>query len=225
MAHQTFWKPEKQVKEKSFSSFGQKKKGKKEVPEWKKDILSHHQDRPSRADRAEFSVKVIAELIQETEGKCQCGCGRMASSTHHVMPRGRSGRGVKTNALRTCEACHDNIQTDEEELQHWISLYEEMHGEHFWFDDQDWEAWNRKQATEMEVEQEKQHHLEQIDPIITLLTAATGRTLKAKELRLLEGLNQRDMAVFAKLMSDVVCAGITEVTTQPQTFGYGNFND
>jgi hypothetical protein len=180
MAHQTFWKPEKVVKEKKQWKPGQKPK--KEIPEWKKDILSHHQSNPSRADRAEFPRNVIEELIIETDGKCQC-CGiRVAETTHHVMPRGRNGRGVKTNAMRLSWTCHDRIQTSEEELQYWMSEWELKYGANYWFDEQDREEYNRKQAASLEIEQSKHIREQQMEPVVNLLSAAAGRTLKAKEL-------------------------------------------
>jgi hypothetical protein len=217
--HQTFWKPEKQMKEKKQWKPGQKPK--KEKQEWKK--LSHHHSNPSRADRAEFPRQVIEELIVETDGKCQC-CGiRQAETTHHVMPRGRGGRGVKTNAMRLNWQCHDEIQIDEEKLQYWMGEWERKYGPNYWFDAQDWEEHNRKQAVSDEVEQAKQQRTEQLEPIVELLTAASGRSLKAKELRLLDKLGVSDMAIFAKLMADVVGAGL--VTATKQEFGYGQFDD
>jgi hypothetical protein len=220
-----FPKPEKKVKiRNTYNSLQQRSsKPKKEIAPWRKDILSSHQSNPSRADRAEFSRKVVEELILETGGLCQCGCGRPASSTHHVMPRGRNGRGVKKNAMRTNDICHIRIQTNEEELQYWISEWERKFGANFWFDEQDWEEFNRKQAAADKIKQGKQIRAEQLDPIVELLTVATGRTLKAKELRLLDKLGVSDMAIFARLMADVVGAGL--VTTTKPEFGYGQFDD
>lgn len=223
MSHQTFWKPEKKVKEqKTYNSLGRSKKEKKDRPEWKKHILSHHQSNPSRADRAEFPREVIAELIKEAAGRCQCGCGLPDQETHHVMPRGRSGRGVKTNGMRLNSICHQRIQTNEEELQHWILVYRTRYGQHFWFDEQDWEEHNRKKAAEKAADEEKQQRMEQINPIVTLLSTAAGRNLKAKEIRLIDALNDRQMVVFAKLMSDVVGASIAG---DDKPFGYGFFDD
>jgi len=220
-----FPKPTKQPKEKKqYSSLQQRKnKPKKEIAPWRQGILSHHQSKPSRADRADFPRKVVEDLIIETNGLCQC-CGKLqAETTHHVMPRGRGGRGVRTNAMRLNWICHDRIQTNEEELQYWISDWERKHGPNFWFDDQDWEDYNRKQAAIQERELEKRQRTENIEPIVNLLSVVTGRSLKAKEIRLLERMNDNDMTIFAKLMYDVVGAGIA-VENKP-TFGYGNFDD
>ena len=208
MSHQTFWKPERQVKEKKiYNSLQQRKpKVRKEVPEWKKDILSHHSSRPNTKERGEFPKDVVAELIKESGGICQHCKSADATTTHHVMPRGRKGRGVITNGLRLCWPCHDMIQTDEELLQYWISVYRDKYGDYFWFDDQDWEEFNRKQAAISAAEAERKGRLSQIKPIVELITTAAGRSLKTKELRLLEGFDEREMAIFASMLSDVVAA-------------------
>ncbi|WP_339283022.1 hypothetical protein [Paenibacillus sp. FSL R5-0486] len=91
MAHQTFWKPEKKLKEKKVSSFGRSKKDKKPVPEWKKDILAHHQSRPGSKERGDFPKEVIAQLNEESNGICECCKIAEATTTHHVYPRGRKG--------------------------------------------------------------------------------------------------------------------------------------
>ncbi|MCR8633465.1 HNH endonuclease [Paenibacillus radicis (ex Xue et al. 2023)] len=219
MAHQTFWKPEKVVKEKKQWRSGTKSK--KEVPEWKKSILSHHNSSPSRADRADFPRNVIEELIAESNGLCQC-CGRLpAETTHHVRPRGRSGRGVKTNGMRLNWVCHDRIQTNEEELQYWMSEWERKYGANFYFDEQDWEEHYLKQTAANAAEQDKQQRVKRIEPIVDLLSAAAGRTLIAKEMRLLDGMDDKEMVIFAKLMQDVVGAALAV----EKPLGYGHFND
>lgn len=225
MSHQTFWKPEKKIKEPKQYGIPKKKKEKKPVSEWKIDILSHHHSNPSKAERAEFPTSVIRELIAETEGRCQCGCGQEASTTHHVYPRGRGGRGVKTNAMRLHGICHDRIQTNDEELKEWITFYEDLHGEHFWFDEKDWEEYNRKQSITKNVEFERIQRMERINPIVTLLSSASGRELKAAEIRLLDGMDDREISVFAKMMADVVAVGSSQEQKLQMPFGYGHFND
>lgn len=207
MSHQTFWKPEKRTKEKKpFNSLQRAKtKQKSKVPDWKKDILSHHKPNPSRADRAEFPAVVANELINEADGRCQCGCGRPDQSTHHVMPRGRGGRGVKTNGMRLNNFCHDRIQTNEEELQYWINVYREKHGDYFWFDEKDWEEHNRKQALQQQVEQEKQRHMESIKPVVDLVSTATGRKVTIEELRLIQNMSEKELNIFASMITDVIC--------------------
>lgn len=220
MPHQTFWKPEKQVKEKNnYNSLHHRKpKIRKEVPEWKKDILSHHSSRPNTKERGEFPREVIAELIEESGSICQHCKASEATTTHHVMPRGRKGRGVKTNGLRLCWTCHDTIQIDEELLQYWISVYRDKYGEHFWYDEQDWEEFNHKQAAVKAEEEEKKERLNQIKPVIELITMAAGRSLKAKELRLLEGFDEKEMTVFSSMISDVLTAGQSSIKP---SYAYG----
>ncbi|OZQ66097.1 HNH endonuclease [Paenibacillus sp. VTT E-133280] len=208
MEHQTFWKPEKQVKEKkSYSSLHQQKtKAKKEVPEWKKGILAHHQKGQSSKDRCEFDTDVLAEVIAEQGEICPCCKIAQSTTTHHVWPRGRKGRGVKSNALRVCWPCHDKIQTTDELLQYWISVYREKYGDHFWFDEKDWEEFNHKQNVLQQKEREKQDRQNQIKPVVDLLTAAAGRSLKANEIRLLQSFEDKDMQIFTTMMADALGA-------------------
>lgn len=198
------------------------KKKKKELPPWKQNLFAHHTPKPSRADRADFPKNVVAELIAEAKGRCQCGCGRPDQETHHVMPRGRGGRGVKTNGMRVNSICHQRIQTNEEELQHWILVYRERYGKYFWFDDQDWAEHERKEAAQQAADEEKRQREARIEPIVTLLSTAAGRGLKAKEMRLIESMTDKEMVTFTKLMSDVV----KSLENKPDMpFGYGHFDD
>jgi len=196
-----------------------RKKPKKPIALWRQNILSHHQSNPSRSDRNEFPLKVLKELIEEADGKCQCGCGKPDQSTHHVMPRGRDGRGVKTNGMRVNNICHDRIQTDEEELQRWIKVYRERHGNYFWYDGQDWEEHNRKLANESKLQLEKQQRMDEIEPVVTLLSTAAGRALRAKEIRLIDTLANKDINTLAKLMHDVVEA--SNHSTIKESYSYG----
>ncbi|MEK4058742.1 MULTISPECIES: HNH endonuclease signature motif containing protein [Paenibacillus] len=217
--HKTFWKPEKQIKEKkTYGSLGSNKpKTKKEVPEWKKGLLAHHQKGQSSKDRGEFNDDVLAEIIAESSGTCPiCKCAP-SDTTHHVMPKGRKGRGVKTNGLRLCWPCHDAIQTNEEALQYWISVFRDKYGDHFWFDEKDWDEYNHKLAVQQQKEQEKQQRENQIQPVVDLLSAAAGRNLKGKEVCLLQLFEDKDMAVFATLMADVFGRPLEE----PKVYSYG----
>ncbi|MHA7963559.1 HNH endonuclease [Paenibacillus sp. CAU 1782] len=219
-----FPKPVKQPKEnKAYNSLRSKRKEKKPVAEWKQNILAHHKSNPSKADRAEFPASVVKELIEETGGRCQCGCGQEATTTHHVYPRGRGGRGVKSNAMRLNGVCHDRIQTSDEELKQWIAVYTEMHGERFWYDEQDWTEYHDKQDRAGRLEAEKKQCLNRISPAVDLLAAASGRKLKAAEVRLLDGMNDQDMTTFLKLMQDAL--GQSAQKHPSEVHGYGYFND
>lgn len=205
--HQTFWKPVKETKEKKTYNSLQKQsktKDKKEVPEWKKDLLAHHKPGQSSKDRCDFTDEVIAELIAEQGEICPCCKTAASNTTHHVWPRGRKGRGVKTNGLRVCWPCHDKIQTTDELLQYWISVYREKYGDHFYFDEKDWEEFNHKQNAQQQKEREKQERQNQIKPVVDLLSAAAGRNLKATEIRLLQSFEDKDMAIFASMMADAL---------------------
>ncbi|MEC0170842.1 HNH endonuclease [Paenibacillus graminis] len=191
--HKTFWKPEKTVKEKkTYNSLrSNKPKAKKEIPEWKKDLLAHHKSGQSSKDRCDFSN--VAELIAEQGEVCPCCKSAASNTTHHVWPRDRKGRGVKTNGLRVCWPCHDKIQITDELLQYWISVYREKYGDHFWFDEKDWDEFNHKLAVQQQKEQEKRQRENHIQPVVNLLAAVAGRSLKAKEVRLLQSFEDKDM--------------------------------
>jgi len=224
MSHQTFWKPEKQVKEKPRNSLlNRKPKERKEVPEWKRGILSHHLSNPSRADRAEFPRDVIAAAIERSGGICQYCKKVPCTTTHHVKGRGgRDGRGVLSNAYRVCGKCHIEIEGSEEKKQEIIELYRQLYGEFFWFDQQDWDEYGRKQAASRTAEEEQKQRMERINPVIDLLAAAAGRRLKAGEIRLIDGMDDREVAIFAKLMSDVVSAGSDPVKPKGSE-AYGHY--
>lgn len=202
--HKTFWKPQKQEKPKKTSSLGQRKKEKKEVSPLKQKIFADHKPGKSSKQRCEFPVAVIKELIAEADGKCSHCKTAPDTTTHHVMPRGRKGRGVKTNGLRLCGVCHDIIQTDEELLQYWISVFWNKYGDYFWFDEQDWDEHNHKLNKQMELEKVKEERLQQIEPIADLIATAAGRELRAKELRLLESFETKDLNIFTAMFTDAL---------------------
>lgn len=195
------------------------RKKKKEVAPWRRDILAHHNRKPSTADRAEFPAKVVQELIKEARGRCQCGCGRPDNETHHVMPRTRGGRGVKTNGMRVNSMCNQRIHANEDELQYWISVYRDRHGENFWFDEQDWEEYFEKQRKAQERLKKRQEHLKQIEPVINLMSFTAGRPISESELRMVSGIDLRHIPVLEKLLRD-----IAERVPDPH-FGYGRFDD
>ncbi|WP_340459117.1 HNH endonuclease [Paenibacillus graminis] len=147
---------------------------------------------------------MVKELIKESEGICQCCKAAPATTTHHVMPRGRRGRGVKTNGIRLCGICHDIIQTDEEQLQYWISVFRERHGDHFWFDETDWNEYAHKQALQQQAEREKEERLKVIEPVADLFSTAAGRMLRGKELKFLDSMSTEELKVFTGMMTDVL---------------------
>ncbi|WP_052087715.1 HNH endonuclease [Paenibacillus wynnii] len=202
MTHQTFWKPEKQEKPKKTSSLGQHKKEKKVVSEWKRDLFAGHTPGKSSADRAEFPRKIVAELIAEAGEVCQHCRSAPDTTTHHVWPRGRKGRGVKTNGLRLCGLCHDLIQTTDELLQYWIGVFRDRYGEYFWYDELDWEEHNRKMAAQEQSERELEVRRQQIEPVADLITTAAGRPLRVKELQLLQSLEPKALQVFTGMITD-----------------------
>ncbi|MEK5419410.1 HNH endonuclease [Paenibacillus sp. FSL L8-0708] len=202
--HKTFWKPQKQEKTKKTSSLGQRKKEKKEVSPLKQKIFADHKPGKSSASRAEFPPNIVKELIKETDGICQQCLSAPGTTTHHVWPRGRKGRGVKTNGIRFCGGCHDIVQITPELLQYWIDVFRERHGEYFWFDEQDWNEHNHKLNKQLELEKAKEERLQQIEPIADLIATAAGRDLRVKEIRLLESFETNDLKIFTAMFTDAL---------------------
>lgn len=126
-----------------------KNKPKREIAPWRVGIISHHRRKPSRKSRSEFPAKVVKELRAEAAGLCRNCASARDTTTHHVMPRSRGGRGVKTNGLRLCDPCHDMIQRNEAELQRWINIFKQKYGPYFWYDDLDWEL-HRQRGAELD---------------------------------------------------------------------------
>lgn len=217
-------KPEKRVKE-ARPSFGlRQKKEKRELQETKQSLFANYEPRPSKSDRAEFPASVVKSAIERSGGICEaCRC-QPCSSTHHVRSRNRGGRGVLSNAFRSCGLCHMEIEGSEELKQALMEEYRQRYGEYFYFDDQDWEEHRRKQDAAKTAEAEASARMERLEPIVTLLSTAANRPLRKKEMLLLDRLDERQRVVFANLMHDVV-AGTKGTAEQVKTFGYGHFED
>jgi hypothetical protein len=81
-----------------------------------------------------------------------------------------------------------------------------------------------KHAASRTAEEEQKQRLERINPIVELLSVAAGRKLKVAEIRVIDGMDDREVAVFAKLMADVVAAGIDPVKPKGSS-SYGHFDD
>ena len=96
----------------------------------------HKRRVPKQRQRNTFSSKVRKQIMQDSDGACR-SCGRRATQIHHVMPRGRGGRGVYTNGMATCSDCHRRIHQDNKLLQFWISEYEKKYGKGFYKDEWD----------------------------------------------------------------------------------------
>ncbi|MMZ58415.1 hypothetical protein D1872_203960 [compost metagenome] len=60
--------------------------------------------------------------------------------------------------------------------------------------------------------------MNQIKPVVELITTAAGRSLKSRELRLLEGFDEKELSVFVSMISDVVASG--QSTIKP-SYAYG----
>ena len=86
--------------------------------------------------RGKFSKMIRDEVKAKYNNQCAM-CGKRGCHIHHVMPKGRGGRGVITNALLLCNGCHREIHAEDKLLRHWIRQFAEMYGKHFYHDRDD----------------------------------------------------------------------------------------
>ena len=96
----------------------------------KKSKTGYKRRKPKRKQRAEFSAKVRKQIMDDNNNSCQM-CGGRATQIHHVVPRGRQGRGVYENGMAICPDCHTVIHQDNELLNDWIELYAKKYGPGF----------------------------------------------------------------------------------------------
>ena len=95
-----------------------------------------------RVDKQEIRGKFTKMIRDEVKARYnnQCAmCGKRACHIHHVYGKGRGGRGVITNALLVCNKCHREIHDEDKLLRHWIRIFKEMYGKHFYHDRADLE--------------------------------------------------------------------------------------
>src|SRR5690625_3474587 len=95
--------------------------------------VTYKRRKPVRRKRNNFSKKVRQEILERDDYKCQ-QCGGRGTQIHHVMPRGRNGRGVVTNGLTLCDFCHDQVHQNADLLNGWIKHYKSFFGDEFWKD-------------------------------------------------------------------------------------------
>lgn len=97
---------------------------------------NHKRRVPKQKQRNDFNPKVRKQIMNDQNNTCQ-SCGNKATQIHHVMPRGRSGRGVYTNGMAICNRCHTNIHKDNTLLDYWIFTYKQKYGKDFYKDEWD----------------------------------------------------------------------------------------
>jgi len=93
----------------------------------------HKRRVPIQRKRNSFDRKTRNEALESTNGLCLM-CNGKATQIHHVKPRGRSGRGVITNAMPVCNSCHLIIHKDNSVLDYWIDVYKKKYGNDFYKD-------------------------------------------------------------------------------------------
>jgi 5-methylcytosine-specific restriction endonuclease McrA len=98
----------------------------------------HHKRRiPKRLNRGKFSRETREKIFDRDEGLCR-SCGALGTQIHHVKPKGSSfGRGVFSNGLTVCNACHTKIHKDNDLLQSWQRTFESIYGPDYFRDEWD----------------------------------------------------------------------------------------
>ena len=91
---------------------------------------------PTRKKRGQFSKETAQAIIDRDDGLCRV-CKRLGEQIHHVMPKGRGGRGTFTNGVYVCQSCHAEIHRDNDKLDHWIKQFRIMYGNDFYKDEWD----------------------------------------------------------------------------------------
>lgn len=105
-------------------------------PVTKESQTRKKRNKRKKKDRAEFPQKVRDQIIEDQNGQCYL-CGSSTKYIHHVKPRGRGGRGVRTNGMLACVNCHNPKIHDIGMVDHYIALWEKIHGPNFWMDEED----------------------------------------------------------------------------------------
>lgn len=98
---------------------------------------------PTQKQRNEFPTGVRKEVKEHFENHCG-HCGRRCEkggNVHHVWPRGRGGRGVFTNGILLCVACHNEAhgKNGSSLMNYYIQKFTELYGEKFYYDKWDFE--------------------------------------------------------------------------------------
>jgi hypothetical protein len=98
---------------------------------------SHNRRVRKRGDRSKFSKFVRDQVKEHFNHTCQM-CRGKGLHCHHVEPRGSGkGRGVFTNALLLCNACHKKVHADDSLLRYWKEVYRKKYGPLYFMDEDD----------------------------------------------------------------------------------------
>jgi 5-methylcytosine-specific restriction endonuclease McrA len=97
----------------------------------------HKRRVPKRLNRGKFSRETRDRIFDRDEGLCRA-CGALGTQIHHVKPKGSGrGRGVYSNGLLVCNACHDQIHKNNDLLTSWQRTFEMIYGPRFFKDEYD----------------------------------------------------------------------------------------
>lgn len=93
----------------------------------------HKRRVPKKAKRGQFDEITRKKIIERDDGRCQ-ECGLKGEEIHHVLFKSRGGRGVYTNGLLLCHACHRRLHDKTELADKWIVRFHDLYGKNFYKD-------------------------------------------------------------------------------------------
>ena len=105
-------------------------------PYSKQKQTNHAKGKSNKKQRAEFSTTTRAEIKERYGGMCG-HCGKPGVHIHHTKTKGSGGRGVATNGILLCAACHTLIHSDPTMAKHYIKVFERTFGPDFYKDNID----------------------------------------------------------------------------------------
>src|SRR5690625_4452427 len=88
---------------------------------------------PTQFERNRFSKATRHDIMLRDDGYCRV-CKRIATQIHHVKLSSQGGRGVFTNGMCTCHACHIEIHRDNEKIKFWQRVFEREYGSDYFKD-------------------------------------------------------------------------------------------
>lgn len=88
---------------------------------------------PKRVDRGKFDRKTRHEIMLRDNGFCR-NCGNFGGEIHHVQFKSSGGRGVHSNGLTLCHACHREVHANRKIADYWRVRFAEIYGPNYFKD-------------------------------------------------------------------------------------------
>lgn len=92
--------------------------------------------KPTRKKRGEFSKETRDRIIERDEGLCRV-CRGVGTQIHHCYYKSSGGRGVYSNGILLCQACHADIHNSKAKANFWRDTMAKIYGNDYYKDDWD----------------------------------------------------------------------------------------